>query len=369
LGEAYLRLAHETQDRLFKAQFDLLHQTRSVQAITAYHHALLLQPDLAEAHGRLAATYGQLGYGDLRLKHLREELRIRRAGLRTASRPTGATDAEWKEQLEQLKQQLDNLENAVADQEAAVTKSFKEYEVTAATFRVIDRAQQALQRGLPGKALEVLEGSDISAFGPDGMYLEINLFLLTGRTREVRKWMEPKHEETLGPQRYGLLQYLMFAATGDYDAADAELERMAARPAQLPRDGGPSPLRIEIATIVGRLILDGAVADGSPWRVTVVPVTRFEGLSVALVPVTRFEGLRGALQKSNGLREQATFSVLRAVLAVEVGDDARARDLLREYLDGVFISEEAVQSGAGLDFRARELAQRYQGLLTGGAKR
>jgi tetratricopeptide (TPR) repeat protein len=339
LGEAYWRLAFESGDRVGMAQLSQLENMRRIQAITAFNQSLLLQPEQVSAHERLAAIYQSMGYQDFRLKHMKEALKLHKAaGPRPGESPG------------QFKDRLTPMENAVTEVDKYVQKALDQYELKAANFKVIDRARQAAVRGLAAKALEVLEASDISAFAGEGMSMELDLFLSTGRVREVREWMVPAHEQDLGEERYATLQLLMFAATGDYDAADQELERLASAAGGVPPDGGPSPFRRHMATDLCRLILEGAIVDGSPLRALQKPMQEQRTGQLLHELVDR-------------LRQQADYSVIRAVLAVEVGEDRKAEELLREYVEGMFVSEEAAASGAGLDFFGRPLGQRYLAFL------
>ena len=61
----------------------------------------------------------------------------------------------------------------------------------ATEMRVADRAALAMQKGLAGKARDLLLESDLAAFGPQGMELELELLLRTGRARDVRDWTDP----------------------------------------------------------------------------------------------------------------------------------------------------------------------------------
>jgi hypothetical protein len=339
LGEAYQRLIYETWDRVGMAPLSRLERIRRVQAITAYSHALALQPDLKLAHEQLAGIYRSTNSGDLLLKHLTEQLRLEKA-----AGPLPGENAE------QFKNRLVPLEKQVADVQTEVQKRLDTFELVAANYKILDRAKEAVAKNLPGKALQVLEASDISAFGVEGMTIELELLLLSGRVREVREWMEPAHEEMIGVEMYSVLQLMMFAAGGDYAAADKELQILAAAADAEPRDGGPSPYRNEIATTIANFILEGAVVDGSPLRAVRRPLDRMLGINQIQAQV-------------NGLRRHAELVVIRGLLALEVGDDAMAESLLRSAVDGLYVNDQTAAAGGGIDFGGRLLAQRYLGLL------
>lgn len=238
----------------------------------------------------------------------------------------------------------------MADVQIEIQKRLDTFELVAANYKVLDRAKEAIAKYLPGKALEVLEASDISAFGSEGMTIELELLLLTGRVREVREWMEPAHEEAIGIEMYSVLQLMMFAASGDYASADKELQILAAAADAEPPGGGPSPYRYEIATTIANLILDGAIVDGSP-------------LNAVRRTLDRMLGINQIQAQVNGLRRNGELVVIRGLLAVEVGEDAMAENLLRSAVDGLYVSDEVAAAGGGLDFGGRVLAQRYLDLL------
>src|SRR5262249_57459312 len=71
LGESYVRLLHDTRERIWAQRVSQLVQLRRAQASAALNRAVALQPDLAKAHAYLAGLYQEMGgYLDLTLKHL-----------------------------------------------------------------------------------------------------------------------------------------------------------------------------------------------------------------------------------------------------------------------------------------------------------
>ena len=95
--------------------------------------------------------------------------------------------------------------------------------------RVLSFAQEALNRNLGGKALQILLDSNLAAFGAEGARLQIELALLTGRVREVTRWFEDASDKekgldrVLGPFGYAWWRAMLAAATGDYERADRQL--------------------------------------------------------------------------------------------------------------------------------------------------
>src|SRR5262249_53733164 len=169
-------------------------QLRQAQASAALNQALALQPNLAQAHLSLVRLYQALGYFDLTLDHMRAFLKLSREADPRRD-PTGP-----------------GREAASADEEMAdklaeeVAKRLDEHTVAAAEMRVGDRAVLALEKGLAGRARDLLLESDLAAFGNQGMALELELLLRTGRTREVRQWTGPDQKAALGTAAYHWLR-------------------------------------------------------------------------------------------------------------------------------------------------------------------
>src|SRR5262249_49376401 len=215
LGEGYLRLLRSTRERVWAQKFPELGQLRRAQATAALHRAVALQPDIAQAHLDLGGIYAELGYWDLVLQHRQAYVKL----ARQAGPPAGVSLADFRSQLAEREQDVDRLATAVAEQEAA-------FNATAPSLRVFDRADLARQRGLGGKARDILLQSDIAAFGSQGMALELQLLLETGRAKEVREWTDPGQKEVLGAS-YHWLRIQALAAEGDYALAEDECMQLA----------------------------------------------------------------------------------------------------------------------------------------------
>ena len=75
---------------------------------------------------------------------------------------------------------------------------------------------------------------------------------------------------------------------------------------------------------------------------------------------------RRLFDRANGvaatLRQEANVDTPRGLLALEAGDVEKARGFL-DLAVGVWASDAAVESGAGLDFPGRPLAAYYRVLL------
>src|SRR5262249_37390134 len=76
LGEAYLRLARQTKEQSWSLRLPLLASTRRAQALTALRQAVLLRPDLDQAHALLFRLHAGAGHLDQALDHLLARKRI-----------------------------------------------------------------------------------------------------------------------------------------------------------------------------------------------------------------------------------------------------------------------------------------------------
>jgi hypothetical protein len=313
LGECYVRLLHSTRERVWAARLPELLGLRRAQASAAFHEAARLRPELPQPHQFLADHYQRMGYLDLALTHLREFDKL------TKTKSPRAAD--------------------LADE---VEKRARAYEKES-DARVLDRAQAALERGLAGKALSTLLGSDIAAFGVRGLGLELDLLLKTGRVKEVREWMEPEQRQALGATTYHWLRAQALAASGDYLGADSELALLS--PSLVPDDqrGRAMNARQLLSVLIGRAVLDEQPGVGSLTHL----LTRARGRAEFLSRVSPLE---------RGLKQQANVSVIRGLLALEEGriDEAVAAFLFAKQM---WKDSAAARSGAGLDFPGREAAR------------
>ncbi len=314
LGEAYLRLLHSTAERVWAERLPELGQLRSAQASAALNRALALNPGLARAHLALGALYRDLGYLDLALSHLR--------AYTTAVRKAGGPDGEAD---------LAPLARAVASARDAHGKE-------ALGKRLLVRAQLAREKGLAGLALELLLGSDYANFGDEGLALELELLLGTGRPKEVRDWTGPQHRDALKAS-YHWLRAQALAAQGDYTGALDECARLSA---SLGLKGGLSPtdLRAGVAGLVGKSVLDGAPGWGQG---------RHLGTAYG-----RAEALTNLPALGQVMRKKADVSVLSALLLLEVGHIGDAGGVFRETL--------ALWRG-GMDFAGRPAAEAWAARL------
>ena len=91
----------------------------------------------------------------------------------------GVSLAEFHQQESQLQADLAHFAKELDEQETS-------YTLASAGLSVVDRAYLAYNKGLIGKARDLLLQSDVSAFGSRGMELELKLLLRTGRAGTSR---------------------------------------------------------------------------------------------------------------------------------------------------------------------------------------
>jgi hypothetical protein len=333
LGESYMRLFHGTHERIWGERLSELVQLRRAQASAAFNQAITLKPDLAQARFSLAVLYEEMGYLDLALEQLRAHARlVHQAG------PERGRAEEFREREAWLEGEVGRLAQKVESRQDA-------YEVAAAGLPVLNRASMALEKGLAGKARDVLLSSDLSAFGAEGMALELQLLLATGRPKEVVEWTSPEQQGALGPRTYHWLRAQALAALGDYAGARQECAELAQ--ALLPGDPGREivPPRWAAGLLVAQAVLD------------VRP-----GLGIAPNLLSRTLGRVQFLDRmtllTRGLKRGADVDVLRGLIALEEGRTDEAEAALREAL-AVWRDEAAAASGAGVDFNGRPAALGY----------
>jgi tetratricopeptide (TPR) repeat protein len=331
LGEAYLALLRLTRERAAAPGFPELQRLRTVQAITALKDAVRLKPDLAEAHADLATIYLEMNALDLALEHREHQLKSTRAA---GPRP--------EEDAAAFGRRLKALEEDAARLGKEVRAKTNLFETRAFGKDVLDKAQIAESVGLPGAALDILLKSSYRAFGREGAALELQLLLSTGRTREVREWMEPEQAPHLGRANYYWIQALLAAARGDYTQAGQDLRRVAPARVNLPLPY-PLPLillrdippRQAIALLAGQLVQE-------------------ELAKQPLVPRMGWKLFRqNVFELAATQRQLASLTVLGGLLALEQGESEEAARLLRR---GIELWDDGTEGPASL-------ARHYLGLI------
>ena len=286
LGEAYLRLRRQTRERGFSPALISLDRMRRTQALVALRHAARLDPGLVAAHELLADLYGEIGYHDLALEHVRALVKSSELRGRGSDKATVVAQQRFE--------RWNNMERQLARQVRDAQLALR-----AGGLDAFAQARLALRHGLPGQALAALD-TDVSSIGRDGMLLKLDLMLHSGQTREVRDLLQAILESPGDQNDFRWLHVYLSAASGDYAEADANLAKLSDVP-------NPS---IAISRILSLYLLERA----------------------ARVPIGYpFEMLLQRDEFTQVLR-LAEIAALRGVLAVEVGDIELARQQLRRSL-------------------------------------
>jgi tetratricopeptide (TPR) repeat protein len=304
LGEAYYLLGQHSRERSWAVHFDLLGRLRTVQAIAAFNFALRLNSDLPQAHARLVGLFEAMGYQDLALKHRRHYVEL--FGRRP---PPGMPGEEFAQRLQGARQLLQARQKRVEELR-------EKYDLNRANLKVLDRALLAGRMGLAGEALEILLKSDVSAFGRDGLDLELKLLLITGGVDKVR-WMNPKHRKALGTHDYHWNRAQQEAATGNYRQADLEIRQML----MFPGPKGDMPLGAVPGFMMGHGLL--AETRGGLFQIMPPHVWAFLGQlpneTFSLLPEGRQIMMGNLWRVASGLNREASLTALRGLLALEAG--------------------------------------------------
>jgi tetratricopeptide (TPR) repeat protein len=329
LGLAYGEIIHLTAERSWVVRIPELLRLRQIQASAALNRALQLNPKLAIVHLELARLYVRLECLDLAVDHLRTYLESPR---QLGGPAPGIEEAKAAAaQLDELTKLLDR-QREVFDREAERSS-------------VSERAHMAVRRGMGGEARDLLLKSDLSAFGTEGMELELDLLLRTGRPDDVLEWMTPEVRGTIGeyPARWLSIQAL--AAVGDYDAANGVLLELTSSTGRMPE---PSLLAREIGLLLGKAVLDEALGAKSPPHAVVLAINRLDYRN-------RIDDMTIAATRS------AEITVLRGLIALEGGFIDRAQDAFQDAL-----SLSPNRSGGGqLSFKSRSIARECLMLIEG----
>src|SRR5262249_28776060 len=241
LGEGYYLLTRKTHERVWIKAFPHLGRIRTVQAIAGYSQAIRLNPNHLQAHLRLGEMYLDMHYKDTALEHFRAALDI---VTRHGPRPGEYPDL-FRRRKERLRANVKSLSQEVE-------KLLEKYEINSENLRLADRAKMAGHFGLPSLALKSLLATDISAFGIDGMELELKMLINVGQGARVREWMELEHEKKLGEAKANWIHVQLGAASGDYHVADQHI-------ADATESLGPMKnidLRTAIALQMGQVVLE-----------------------------------------------------------------------------------------------------------------
>ncbi len=327
LGRAYLILGAVSGDVEQGGPSAPMPLVRHVQAVAALHRALILQPELAAAHTALVELYLRREYFDAALTHLQAQVRLAQSGPRS-----GEEHRAFAGRLAGLERSAEDLEKAVQDRQHQFTVQTG---LPGAGTDPVSRALLALRLGLPAKALEILERSQVEVFGSAGARLQLELLLMLGRAWEAREKLLDEEMQAngyklgrfqlpvIGPDRrgrgYSLPAYEWLclyesAANGDYDRAEGLLAAIGARLREeegrmnLPRLR--SAMAETVTTEVGLGCMPSVLTHTVQWlRV---------GLCALYAPAAQLPD------------ERADLETLAGLLALERGLPELARRHLRE---------------------------------------
>ncbi len=327
LARAYMDLGSGTRQRGWLPSFPLLKSMRGVQIIAAYNQALKLQPGLVEAHSKLADIYRGLGYYDLALDHFKQFVGL----TRKAGPPAGAD-------LTKFADSLTLMEDQIQQQEKAIQKARDQVDLQSGNLKVAVAAKLALDKGLAGRALQILLASDVAAFGVQGMEMQLQLLLTTGNLDRARACMPADPEQKklqlkdLGTFKYYWIKAQLAGAGGDHDQADRDLEAM------MPFITFPKkelPLRSAAAGFLAYAILAGS-NDGLFQRIPnlILRMAPDKNLSYHFL---HYPDPQTALLQSYSLagemNQEAIIKVERGLLALEAGRSQQSRQHFQDAMD------------------------------------
>src|SRR5262249_17391954 len=152
--------------------------------------------------------------------------------LRERGRSPNETAEQFSKLLDAEKQRQQALEDEVKKRENS-------FEVARAGKKTAkEQARLAREKGLHGKAVELLIGAEEEVNNDPGLFFElVGLLLQMGRVREPHAWIKPEYRKAKAnwvqvpplhvfhpADWYG---FLLAAALGDYKEADERLRAMA----------------------------------------------------------------------------------------------------------------------------------------------
>ena len=334
LAKAYSALANHTSESRWSGGDGIpqIRRVRQVQASASLNDALTLNPRLAPAHRDLANLYRTIGCLDLAVEHLRAFQAI--APEWGGPPKSGPAAEDLTAELNQWVKQLEDR-----------TGTFQRDSVK---MSVSDRALLAVRMELGGLARSILLKSDVSAFGAQGVELELDLLLRTGRPREVLDITTPDVGGSLGVQKYHWTLAQAHLAVGNYEAADRELSEMVKLDGKELR---PEAVREQVAGVVGKSVLD-------------VQPSIAEWYNVIWRALSRADLQAQVTETARTLGQQANMTALRAIMALEAGNIAHAH---RQFRNALTYSPTRWGNGQ-LEFNGRRVIWNALGLLEPFAK-
>jgi hypothetical protein len=349
LAQAYKGLTYQTAERSFAPVTVAL--IRRAQLAAAARNAVQNDPDLQPAHALLWQHYDQIGYFDLMVKHRRASLECQKELQRRFG-----PQVQPGETAEGAQKRLENEEKLVKDVlEKELKRRQDQYLLTAANRPKLERALIALGKHerYPGQfllaekareALEQIDSGDSKRDIARGALEQFDLYFNTGNLKDARANLTPEVGALLSAhplvrlRAYEWYQLLLAAAAGDYDEADAAVESLREK---LDSDGNMAASALMAENVKQFLLQQATVATERVNVFGALMLWMGAGGPPLLGEELRAEGMM--LVRSMSSR-QADLRAIQGWLALERGDNEKARDRLQKALLEWWPPSEAVPS-------------------------
>ncbi|MFO0841276.1 MAG: hypothetical protein U0797_02610 [Gemmataceae bacterium] len=380
LAESYSRLATRTREHSRSAGLMphvlLVRQAQIAAALNAVLKGNARPEQQRGAHEMLIDAHRDRAYFELRVKHLREYVRL--------VKQVGPAVPVPKDKVPDF---LKSLEGSLKEVTGQLKQQRDQFEVQSANKPLLDKARIAMENGLAETALNLLLRADPKELrdrnnpreAPGGTLI-LSLLLAMGRVDEAREALAVDQANPdargFGMHPLGMPAYEWFlvqlgAATGNYQMADkaledclaavakqqsygsvlADLDLVPASFAQKPIDPGAMA-----GIMVGSVLLGEAPqAAGLPWQVIRHLPLRLHA-PILPKPPGPMMALRGAQLLWQVKDQEANLWAVRAWLALEVGHLADARDYAKR---AIALSEWTAEKGERMafGFRSRPLTE------------
>lgn len=279
------------------------------QLLGALHHAVTCNPDDATAHMMLYQVLLSTGKGDLALHHIQEVQRI--TGRLTLLPPDAPQAQEEEERNRELVTQLSTQVSAARDELRLALASDSSR---------LDVVQSAMNRGLPGEALRLLEEDrTVVAQNAGVQMLLADLLLDAGRAEEAVQQLEPlgvlmlqQNPTVLSRWRYATA--LANVVTGNYPRAR-----------ELLGDDARAATETRLQSVLGT-----SPAPGEVPSLSTVPFTHGPAAALDARTFTRATIAVDLLLTYPSQMNRVEFT--RAACHIEDGQNAEAVDLFEEVL-------------------------------------
>ncbi|MCI0463786.1 MAG: hypothetical protein L0Z62_43180 [Gemmataceae bacterium] len=318
---------------------------RHIQRVAALQNAVRLSPDNPELRLKLTVLFLDINYLDAGLEQLQKALENRDA-LRPL--PGQRTNTERVRELEDLLRRCEKEKQRRDDDYQLRTQGRRGVVDRLAVALLLDtngrdprdRADrdEKMGRGLALEALKALEEAKLDALKPEEkqavVQWQVRLYLMLGQIPKLKEGFGDHLKGALGPIEYPMVEALLAAALGNYADADQALSQIEKEMAPALEKGGPLAAewhkRFQKAEVVEQAAQLGAAIGGAPLD-RLAPARLFwQDRLTAMPQAPREVGEAFAL-----VRASAPLAVdargLRALLALEQGDTAKALEHCREF--------------------------------------